>query len=198
MMRFAVLLVVAMTTVAAAQDIVDGGVMGFYFSDTVFLQETTDCRANFDSHTFLDGYIVLLGSPAPSVGGYEVAIRLLTYGGPPVWAVFAGGPNGWLNFGGDLSNFLVRYDTPVPCDANGSVVLGYLTMLVQNQSVDITFGPAFPSWAPGPAVLSADLETVFACELTIGGHEGTVAYINGPGWVPAGRTTLSAVKGMFH
>ncbi len=197
MMRFAVLLAVAMTTVAAAQDIVDGGVMGFYFSDTEFIQETTNYWANFDSNTFLDGYIVLLGSPTPLVGGYEVAINLYTSVGPPVTVPWGGGPNGWTNFG-DLSNHLVRYDTPLPCDANGSAVLGYLTMLVRYQSVDIRFGRASPSWAPGPAVHSVDWETIFACELTIGGHEGTVAYINGPGWVPAERTTLSAVKGMFH
>ena len=190
----AVALLGVLTGSALAQWDVNGS-MGFFFSDTVFTDATTN--SNPALSTPFDGWVVILGCDLTSVGGYEVGITVPA----TILVLTADGPNGWLNFGGSNTNHLVGYFTPVPI-ADGAAVLGHLQMMdIAGISGDISFGPAVPSSFAnlGPGIANgANPDDLRLCHLTSGATGGTVATLHGSGITATENDTWTGVKDLFR
>ena len=188
----ALALVVMVAGSAVAQD---DNMMGMFFSDTVFTDETTN-------HTNLfapfNGYIVLLNATVETVGGYEVGIGIPA----TVFLLGVTGENGWTNFGGN-TNHLCGYQVPLPAMPEGTVLATINMLYTGTDIIGIEFGPAEPATIPGVPVIAdgANPDDVYACQLTAdanGEFPNLVATINGGGIVATENHTLSDVKALFE
>jgi hypothetical protein len=171
--------------------------MGIFFSDTEFVQGTT----NFDvTGAPFVAYIVLVEGTMYSVAAYEMSLEITD---PDVFVLEVAGPNGWTNFGSNL-NHLCGFVTPVNLGADRAAVLGTIRMLyVGSDTVEFYMAASAPSsvGGAGPAVVAGeDLDTEVICNYTSGPDQGgIVATLNGEGIhvVPNQARSLSAVKALF-
>jgi hypothetical protein len=189
-------LVAVMATGALAQS-GDDNMMGIFFSDTEFVDETTNFPNTFAP---FNAYVVLLNGTVNSIAAYEVGMMVSD---PSVFVLAVSGPNGWTNFGNNL-NHLAGYMTPVPVAENGTI-LATLNMLYTGvATVEMSMGPATPSSFDdlGPGYANGEnVDDLVLCSLTVptnGDVWGVVATINGDGVVANEAHSLSSVKALFN
>lgn len=173
---------------ASAQPLPDQNVLGFFFSDTEFTEETTNWVNTF---TPFSGYIVLLDGTVDSIGGYEVGLEFDT---ELLFLLSLIGPPGMINVG-DIVNLICAFPTPIPVDPFG-VVLSELVMLyLDDAPVCIMLVPVNTPSIPGyPGILDgADYATVLPCNVF--NAPDCTATINAP--VAAERRSLTHIKALF-
>ncbi len=165
--------------------------MGVFFSDTEFTQETT----NIDSGAVpFNAYLVLVNATVGTVGGYECAID---FANPSIFVLSVSGPNGWTNFG-DNTNHLCGYQVPLPSEQPGTVLATLQLLYSVTDPVEISLGPATPPSIPGDMAIAngANPDELIACPCLTA--DCVVATIWGDGVVATEDQTWSSVKSLFE
>ena len=165
--------------------------IGVFFSDTEFSQETT----NIDCEPVpFNAYLALINGTVDSVGGYECALGLSN---PAVFLLAVTGPNGWTNFG-DNTNHLCGYQTPLPVQLPGTVLATIQMLYTITDPVNISLGPATPASIPDEmAIANGDNpEDLIPCPCLTA--DCIVATIWGDGVVATESHTWTGVKALFE
>jgi hypothetical protein len=184
-------LVAVMASVALAQSS-EENMMGLFFSDTEFTDETTN---HINTFAPFNGYVVLLNPTVETVGGYELGI---SFTDPAPFVLSVTGPNDWTNFGSP-TNHIVGYQVPVPVEGDG-VVLATVNMLQTSAALtEISFGPSTPSSfnGEGPGIADGEnTDLLYLAPLTT--PDGVVATVDGDGVTATEGRSLSSVKALFN
>jgi len=164
--------------------------IGVFFSDTEFTQETT----NFDTDAApFFSYLVLVNGTTNSVGGYECSVA---YSDPTVFVLGVTGANGWTNFG-DNGNHLVGFQTPLPVQLPGTVLATFNLLYSGVDRVEISLGPAIPASIPDEMAIADgdDPENLIGCPCLT--DDCVVATLNGEGVVATENQSWTGVKALF-
>jgi hypothetical protein len=185
----ALALVVMVAGGALAQD-TESNMMGMFFAEP-YVSENTNLNT---AAAPFNAFVVLLNASVELVGGYEVGIAISD---PTVFVLSVVGPNGWTNFGSN-TNHLAGYATPLPAEADGTVLSVMNMLYTGGQEVQISFGEATPPSIPGAPVIAdgSNPDILISCNLTSDG--GYVATLNGDGVVATEAHTLTGVKALFN
>lgn len=189
------LLALALVVMMAGGALAQGAGMGIFFDPAVF----TDANSNLDpaAGTPFNAYLVLLGSPFDTIGGYECSVAISD---ATVFVLTLTGPNGWTNFGGSNLNHLCGYQQALSTPAGGTVLSTFNMIFSGANEVTMSIGAATPPSIPGVPVIAngANPEELLGCGLTSGSTvPDVVATLNGAGIVATESHTLTDVKALF-
>jgi len=193
-MKFFIIALLLLVPLAAAQAQYEGSnLIGLFFSDTEFSEETTN---HAPEPAPFSAYIVLLNPEVDSVWGYEVGISISD---PYCFLLQAYFPNDGTNYG-YLLDHMVAFSTPVPIVDQAAILSTLELLYVGSDYVEISIGGSSLESIPGyygPVIADgADPDVLIPCTIPSGELSGVVATLNGV--VAIEHHSLTGVKSLFQ